>query len=100
MRARASPSRMLQPQWAGSDGLARATPLGVPTTATGVDGLIGMPGFEDIDIVFDVTSAVAHIANAERLATGISSHEGAADHTVAARYRNNRRAEARAFTRR
>lgn len=68
MRARASPSRMLQPQWAGSDGLARATPLGVPTTAAGVDGLIGMPGFEDIDIVFDVTSAVAHIANAERLA--------------------------------
>ncbi|AWK75969.1 acetaldehyde dehydrogenase [Antrihabitans sp. NCIMB 15449] len=59
---------MLQPPWAGSGGLARATRLGVPATAAGVDGLIGMPGFEDIDIVFDVTSAVAHIANAERLA--------------------------------
>jgi acetaldehyde dehydrogenase (acetylating) len=68
VRARASPSRMLQPPWAGSGGLARATRLGVPATAAGVDGLIGMPGFEDIDIVFDVTSAVAHIANAERLA--------------------------------
>ncbi|ELB89788.1 acetaldehyde dehydrogenase [Rhodococcus wratislaviensis IFP 2016] len=50
----------------GSDGLARATRLGVPTTAAGVDGLIGMPGFEDIDIVFDAPSAVAHIAHAEK----------------------------------
>ena len=51
-----------------SDGLARARRLGVPTTADGVDGLIGLPGFEDIGIVFDATSAKAHEANARALA--------------------------------
>jgi acetaldehyde dehydrogenase len=51
-----------------SDGLARAERLGVPTTADGVDGLIAMPHFDDIDIVFDATSAKAHVANAEKLA--------------------------------
>lgn len=50
-----------------SDGLARARRLGVATTADGVDGLIGMPEFDDIDIVFDATSAKGHIANAEKL---------------------------------
>jgi acetaldehyde dehydrogenase len=50
-----------------SEGLARAARLGVPTTADGVDGLIAMPGFADIDIVFDATSAKAHIANAKTL---------------------------------
>ncbi len=50
-----------------SDGLARAERLGVPTTAQGVDGLIAMPGFDDIEIVFDATSAKAHQANAARL---------------------------------
>ncbi|RVW05857.1 acetaldehyde dehydrogenase (acetylating) [Rhodococcus xishaensis] len=51
-----------------SDGLARAERLGVPTTAKGVDGLIAMDGFGDIDIVMDATSAKAHVANAEKLA--------------------------------
>ncbi|WP_353853545.1 Gfo/Idh/MocA family oxidoreductase, partial [Nocardia sp.] len=51
-----------------SDGLARAERLGVPTTARGVRGLIEMPGFDDIDIVFDATSARAHLANAQALA--------------------------------
>ena len=51
-----------------TDGLARARRLGVPTTHQGVDGLIAMPGFEDIDLVFDATSASAHRANAARLA--------------------------------
>ncbi|MFQ6398719.1 acetaldehyde dehydrogenase (acetylating) [Nocardia sp. KC 131] len=50
-----------------SDGLARAERLGVPTTADGVHGLIGMPQFEKIDIVFDATSAGAHDANAAAL---------------------------------
>ncbi|MCY1144264.1 acetaldehyde dehydrogenase (acetylating) [Actinoplanes sp. Pm04-4] len=50
-----------------SDGLARAGRLGVPTTAEGVDGLIAMPGFEDIKIVFDATSAGAYVANAAKL---------------------------------
>jgi acetaldehyde dehydrogenase len=51
-----------------SDGLARARRLGVPTTAEGVRGLIALPGFDEIDIVFDATSAGAHRANAEALA--------------------------------
>ena len=51
-----------------SDGLARANRLKVPTTADGVDGLIAMPGFDEIDIVFDATSAKAHLANADKLA--------------------------------
>jgi acetaldehyde dehydrogenase len=50
-----------------SDGLARAERLGVATTAEGVEGLVGMPVFADIDIVFDATSAGAHIANEKRL---------------------------------
>lgn len=51
-----------------SDGLARAERLGIPTTAEGVDGLIALPNFDEIDIVFDSTSAKAHVANAEKLA--------------------------------
>jgi len=51
-----------------SDGLARARRLGVPTTAEGVSGLIAMPGFDDIQIVFDATYAGAHAANARALA--------------------------------
>lgn len=50
-----------------SDGLARAARLHVPTTADGVDGLIGLPDFKDIDIVFDASSASsasAHVINA------------------------------------
>jgi acetaldehyde dehydrogenase len=52
----------------GSDGLARAARFGVPTTAEGVDGLIAMDGFDEIEIVFDATSAKAHVANAAALA--------------------------------
>ena len=51
-----------------SDGLARAARLGVVTISDGVDGLIGMAGFDDIQIVFDATSAGAHIANVAKLA--------------------------------
>ncbi len=50
-----------------SDGLARAKRMGVPTTSDDVEGLIAMDGFDDIAIVFDATSAKAHIANAEKL---------------------------------
>jgi len=50
-----------------SDGLARARRLGVPTTYDGVDGLMKMPEFDAIEIVFDATSAKAHEANAARL---------------------------------
>ncbi|MBI4969962.1 MAG: acetaldehyde dehydrogenase (acetylating) [Rhodospirillales bacterium] len=45
---------------ADSDGLARAQRLGVATTSAGVDGLVELPCFQDIKIVFDATSAAAH----------------------------------------
>lgn len=54
---------------AASDGLARAERLGVATTHQGVAGLMRMPVFDDIDIVFDATSAAAHIENDALLRT-------------------------------
>ena len=51
-----------------SDGLARARRLKVPTTAEGVDGLLALDGFADIELVFDATSAGAHRHNAAKLA--------------------------------
>ncbi|MET0714615.1 MAG: acetaldehyde dehydrogenase (acetylating) [Mycetocola sp.] len=50
-----------------SDGLARAARLGVTAISTGVDGLIASPEFDEIEIVFDATSAGAHRYNAEKL---------------------------------
>src|SRR5690606_21248139 len=50
-----------------SDGLKRAERLGVPTTAGGVDGLIAMPGCDEIEIVFDATSAGAHAEHDRKL---------------------------------
>ena len=44
----------------GSDGLARARQLGIPTTSDGIEGLVAMDVFDDIEIVFDATSAGAH----------------------------------------
>lgn len=46
-----------------SDGLARAKRMGVNTTHQGVEDLVKMPEFADIDIVFDATSANAHRYN-------------------------------------
>ena len=46
-----------------SDGLARARRMGVKTTHEGIDGLLKMPEWEDIKIVFDATSAKAHLYN-------------------------------------
>ncbi|MBY6262085.1 acetaldehyde dehydrogenase (acetylating) [Azospirillum sp. 412522] len=43
-----------------SDGLARAARMGVATCAEGMDGLVKMPEWEDIKVVFDATSAYAH----------------------------------------
>lgn len=51
-----------------SDGLARAARIGITTTAEGVEGLVQMPVFEDIEIIFDATSASAHRHNAEVIA--------------------------------
>lgn len=50
-----------------SDGLNRAKRMGVATTHQGVDGLIAMPEFSEIGIVFDATSAKAHIYNYDKL---------------------------------
>ncbi|XXG10605.1 acetaldehyde dehydrogenase (acetylating) [Micromonospora sp. SH-82] len=50
-----------------SDGLARARRFGFATTHEGVDGLVRLPEFDDIEIVFDATSAKAHTYNAGRL---------------------------------
>ena len=46
-----------------SDGLARATRMGVAVTHEGVKGLAHMDIFKDIDFVFDATSAAAHVKN-------------------------------------
>jgi len=46
-----------------SDGLARARRMGVPTTADGVDGLLAMDTFAELAVVFDATSAAAHLKN-------------------------------------
>ncbi len=48
-----------------SDGLARARKLGVATTHEGIEGLTRMPEWQDVDIVFDATSAGAHRSNSE-----------------------------------
>jgi acetaldehyde dehydrogenase len=48
---------------AASDGLARAQRLGVATTHEGIEGLVRLPVFGDIGIVFDATSAAAHVRN-------------------------------------
>lgn len=50
-----------------SDGLARARRFGVATTAGGVDGLLEMPEFEGVKLVFDATSASAHHENWAKL---------------------------------
>ncbi len=50
-----------------SDGLQRAARMGVATTADGVDGLLSMPEFADVRLVFDATSAGAHCENWTKL---------------------------------
>lgn len=50
-----------------SDGLARAKRMGVAICHTGVDGLIEMDEWKDIKIVFDATSARAHLYNWDKI---------------------------------
>lgn len=51
-----------------SDGLARAKRLGVDATHEGLEGLLKHPRFDDIEVVFDATSARAHLHHAQVLA--------------------------------
>ncbi|MBB4102217.1 acetaldehyde dehydrogenase (acetylating) [Allorhizobium borbori] len=46
-----------------SDGLARAKRMGVATTHEGIEGLLRLPEYKDIQVVFDATSAKAHVSN-------------------------------------
>ncbi|MET0316606.1 MAG: acetaldehyde dehydrogenase (acetylating), partial [Rhodococcus fascians] len=50
-----------------SDGLARASGLDVAVTAAGVDGLLEMDAFDDLEVIFDATSAAAHVTNYAKL---------------------------------
>jgi len=50
-----------------SDGLARAQRMGVATTHEGIDGLLNMENWSEIDFVFDATSAKAHLVNDEKI---------------------------------
>ena len=47
-----------------SDGLQRAARLGVPVTHEGLEGLLAHESFRDIAVVFDATSAKAHVKHA------------------------------------
>ncbi|MDN3480906.1 acetaldehyde dehydrogenase (acetylating) [Arthrobacter sp. APC 3897] len=46
-----------------SDGLRRAAGMGIATTSDGIRGLLALPNFKDIKVVFDATSASAHLGN-------------------------------------
>ncbi len=50
-----------------SDGLARAKRMGVTTCHEGIDGLIAMNEWKDIKLIFDATSAKAHLYNWEKV---------------------------------
>jgi acetaldehyde dehydrogenase len=40
-----------------SDGLARASRMGIATTHEGIEGLLKLPEYDSIQVVFDATSA-------------------------------------------
>ncbi len=52
----------------GSDGLARAARMGIATTSDGLDGLVALDEFAEVEVVFDATSAGAHLRHAPVLA--------------------------------
>jgi acetaldehyde/propanal dehydrogenase len=65
-------SEWIEPVWVvgidpASDGLKRASGLGLRTTAKGVDGLLPHVAEDAIQIAFDATSAHAHHENAQKL---------------------------------
>jgi acetaldehyde/propanal dehydrogenase len=69
---KARESSLIEPAWMvgidpGSEGLSRASKLGVKTTAQGIEGLLPHLVADGIRIAFDATSAHAHRKNAEPL---------------------------------
>jgi len=65
-------SPVLEPVWMvgidpESDGLKKARELGLKTTAEGVDGLVPHMREDDIQIVFDATSAYVHAENSRKV---------------------------------
>lgn len=65
-------SPVLEPVWMvgidpSSDGLKRASEMGIKTTADGVDGLIPHIRQDGVQIVFDATSAYAHAENSRKV---------------------------------
>jgi len=46
-----------------SDGLLRAKRMGIHTIATGIEGLVSDPVVHELSLVFDATSAKAHVIN-------------------------------------
>jgi acetaldehyde dehydrogenase len=48
---------------AASEGLAFAQRQGIAALDTGIEGLLALPGFDEIDVIFDATSAGAHRVN-------------------------------------
>lgn len=50
-----------------SDGLKRATELGLKTSSTGIDGMLDQVIEDDIRIAFDATSAYVHAENSRKL---------------------------------
>lgn len=52
-----------------SEGLRRAARLGVHTFHDGLQGLVASEAFDSIDMLFDATSATAHVAHADVLAS-------------------------------
>jgi acetaldehyde dehydrogenase len=50
-----------------SEGLARARELGIAVTSDGIGGLAALPVFSEVEIVFDATSAGAHLKHDELL---------------------------------
>jgi acetaldehyde dehydrogenase len=47
-----------------SEGLARARARGIATTHEGISGLMDDPAWDDVEVVFDATSARAHLEHA------------------------------------
>jgi acetaldehyde/propanal dehydrogenase len=65
-------SELLEPVWMvgidpASEGLARASEMGLKVTAEGVDGLLPHVRADGIQIAFDATSAYVHAENSRKL---------------------------------